>query len=176
MGYSTQYEQNLVALIKTLRVQYGSPNAKFVTASLGQTAQGATDGGGLILDAMENVADATKYPEFKGNVAAVYTDFEIIIIDTISLVDLRCMPPHARRVPCSSMPSMLYLVRMGLGMLINALLGAHGVRDADCNLLHNPMLCPNWGLGGLGAAGTPTRSSTPRAARAAITAKTPRLT
>ena len=118
MGYSTQYEQNLVALIKTLRVQYGSPNAKFVTASLGQTAQGATDGGGLILDAMENVADATKYPEFKGNVAAVYTDFEIIIIDTISLVDLRCMPPHARRVPCSSMPSMLYLVRMGLGMLI----------------------------------------------------------
>jgi hypothetical protein len=36
--------------------------------------QGATDGGGgLILDAMENVANATKYPEFKGNVAAVYT-------------------------------------------------------------------------------------------------------
>jgi len=73
MGLSTQYEKNLVSLIKQLRVQYNSPNAKFVTASLGQTAQGATDGGGLILDAMENVANPAKYPEFKGNVAAVYT-------------------------------------------------------------------------------------------------------
>jgi len=73
MGLATQYEKNLVALIKQLRVQYGSPNAKFVTASLGQTAQGATDGGGLILDAMENVANPAKYPQFKGNVAAVYT-------------------------------------------------------------------------------------------------------
>ena len=34
---------------------------------------GATDGGGLILEAMLNVANATKFPEFKGNVAAVYT-------------------------------------------------------------------------------------------------------
>ena len=30
-------------------------------------------GGGLILQAMEAVADGTKYPEFKGNVATVYT-------------------------------------------------------------------------------------------------------
>lgn len=74
MGLSTQYETNLVALIKQLRVQYGSPNAKFVTASLGQTKMGDTDGGGLILDAMLNVANATKYPAFKGNVAAVYTN------------------------------------------------------------------------------------------------------
>ena len=44
-----------------------------MTASLGQTVRGSTDGGGLILDAMENVANATKYPEFAGNVAAVYT-------------------------------------------------------------------------------------------------------
>jgi len=73
MGLATLYEKNLVRLIKQLRVQYGSPNAKFVTASLGQTVQGSKDGGGLILDAMENVANATKYPEFKGNVAAVYT-------------------------------------------------------------------------------------------------------
>lgn len=73
MGLSLQYEKNLVALIKSLRVQYSSPKAKFVTASLGQTVQGDKSGGGLILDAMENVADATKYPEFKGNVAAVYT-------------------------------------------------------------------------------------------------------
>merc|ERR1719473_2259334 len=73
MGLSTHYEQNLVALIKQLRVQYGAPKAKFVTASLGQTARGATDGGGLILDAMLAVANGTKYPEFEGNVAAVYT-------------------------------------------------------------------------------------------------------
>jgi len=50
-----------------------APNAKFVTASLGQTAMGATNGAGLILDAMLNVANSTKYPEFKDNVAAVYT-------------------------------------------------------------------------------------------------------
>ena len=73
MNLAGRYEQNLVALIKQLRLHYKAPNAKFVTASLGQTAKGATDGGGLILDAMLNVADGKKYPEFKGNVAAVYT-------------------------------------------------------------------------------------------------------
>lgn len=73
MGLASHYEDNLVRLIKQLRVQYGVPNAKFVTASLGQTVKGDTDGGGLILDAMLNVANATKYPEFKGNVAAVYS-------------------------------------------------------------------------------------------------------
>ena len=72
MGLSTHYEANLAALIRQLRVQYGAPKAPFVTASLGQTAQGAQDGGGLILDAMEAVANATKYPEFAGTVAAVY--------------------------------------------------------------------------------------------------------
>jgi hypothetical protein len=73
MELSTLYEANLVQLIKQLRLQYNSPNAKFVAASLGQTVQGAKDGGGLILDAMENVANASKYPEFKDTVAAVYT-------------------------------------------------------------------------------------------------------
>ena len=72
-GYVSHYEENLVALIKYLRVQYASPNAKFVTASLGQTVEGSTGGDGLILDAMKNVADATKYPDFKDNVAFVYT-------------------------------------------------------------------------------------------------------
>jgi len=74
MGLSTRYEYNLVNLIKTLRKQFNAPNAKFVTASLGQTVKGATDGGGLILDAMLAVDGTSgKYPEFKGNVAAVYT-------------------------------------------------------------------------------------------------------
>jgi hypothetical protein len=77
MGLSTHYEQNLVALIKQLRVQYNAPNAKFVTASLGQTKMpNVTEGGNadawarrntqpgdvLILEAMLNVANATKFP------------------------------------------------------------------------------------------------------------------
>jgi len=73
MGLASHYEDNLVRLIKQLRIQYGVPNAKFVTASLGQTVKGSTGGDGLILDAMLNVANATKYPEFKGNVATVYS-------------------------------------------------------------------------------------------------------
>ena len=71
---SSRYETNLVQLIKQLRKDFNAPNAKFVTASLGQTEKGATDGGGKILDAMLAVdGESGKYPEFKGNVAAVYT-------------------------------------------------------------------------------------------------------
>lgn len=68
-----RYEYNLVNFINSLRKDFNSPNAKFVTASLGQTVMGDTNGGGKILDAMLAVADAKKYPEFEGNVAAVYT-------------------------------------------------------------------------------------------------------
>lgn len=71
---SSRYERNLVHLIKQLRKDFNAPNAKFVCASLGQTEKGATDGGGKILDAMLAVdGESGKYPEFKGNVAAVYT-------------------------------------------------------------------------------------------------------
>ncbi len=71
---SSRYEKNLVHLIKQLRKDFDAPNAKFVCASLGQTEKGATDGGGKILDAMLAVdGDSGKYPEFKGNVASVYT-------------------------------------------------------------------------------------------------------
>lgn len=71
---SSRYEKNLVHLIKQLRKDFDAPNAKFVCASLGQTPKGATDGGGRILDAMLAVdGESGKYPEFKGNVAAVYT-------------------------------------------------------------------------------------------------------
>merc|ERR1712060_871184 len=73
-GLSDHYEQNLVLLIKALRKQFNAPNAPFVTASLGQTVKGATDGPGKILDAMFDVdGKSGKYPEFEGNVAAVYT-------------------------------------------------------------------------------------------------------
>merc|ERR1712010_382911 len=73
-GYFTRYEYNLVNLIMQLRKKFNAPNAKFVTASLGQTVKGSTGGDGKILDAMLAVdGESGKYPEFKGNVAAVYT-------------------------------------------------------------------------------------------------------
>lgn len=71
---SSRYEKNLVHLIKTLRKEFNAPKAKFVCASLGQTKKGATDGGGKILNAVLAVdGKSGKYPEFKGNVASVYT-------------------------------------------------------------------------------------------------------
>jgi hypothetical protein len=71
---SSRYEKNLVHLIKQLRKEFNAPKAKFVNASLGQTVKGATDGGGKILDAMLTVdGESGKYPEFKGNVASIYT-------------------------------------------------------------------------------------------------------
>lgn len=71
---SSRYEQNLAQLIRSLRREFNAPNAKFVCASLGQTQKGATDGGGKILEAINAVdGESGKYPEFKGNVAAVYT-------------------------------------------------------------------------------------------------------
>ncbi len=71
---ASRYELNLVNLIKQLRKDFNAPNAKFVSATLGQTKKGATDNGGKILDAMFAVdGKSGKYPEFKGNVATVYT-------------------------------------------------------------------------------------------------------
>ena len=71
---SSRYEKNLVHLVKQLRKDFNAPNAKFVCASLGQTEKGATDGGGKILNAMLALdGKSGKYPEFKGNVAAVYS-------------------------------------------------------------------------------------------------------
>merc|ERR1712000_783661 len=73
-GLASRYEFNLVALIKQLRKEFNAPKAKFVTASLGQTEKGSTSPDGEILDAMLAVdGKSGKYPEFAGNVAAVYT-------------------------------------------------------------------------------------------------------
>ena len=71
---SSRYEKNLVRLIEQLRKDFNSPQAKFVCATLGQTPRGASDNGGKILDAMMAVDGRSgKYPQFKGNVASVYT-------------------------------------------------------------------------------------------------------
>ena len=74
-GHAVQYEKNLVRLIKTLRKEFKAQDAKFVVATLGQTAKDAPSSNDkLILDAQLAVdGKSGKYPEFKGNVAAVYT-------------------------------------------------------------------------------------------------------
>ncbi|MGY8640094.1 MAG: sialate O-acetylesterase [Verrucomicrobiales bacterium] len=66
------YEQNLIQLIKSLRKDFDAPDAKFVTASLGQTEEGSQGGDGKILDAMKAVAQSDDV-ELKDDVAFVYT-------------------------------------------------------------------------------------------------------
>jgi len=71
---SAHYKTNLVHLIKQLRKDFKAPEAKFVCASLGQTSKVDTGNGRKILDAMLAVdSRSSSYPEFKGNVAAVYS-------------------------------------------------------------------------------------------------------
>lgn len=66
-----RYEQNLVRLIKTLRTDFDSPNAKFVLAT-GCGNPGREGFGLQIAEAQLAVdGDNGKYPEFKGNVKAV---------------------------------------------------------------------------------------------------------
>ena len=66
---------DLVRFIKHLRQDFNAPHAKFVLATLGEAKKGSDGNGGKILDAQLAVDGATgKYPEFKGNVATVYTN------------------------------------------------------------------------------------------------------
>ena len=74
-GHALQYEKNLVHLIKTLRREFKAPNAKFAVATLGQTAKDSAAGNEKLILEAQLAVDGTsgKYPEFKGNVATVYT-------------------------------------------------------------------------------------------------------
>ncbi len=73
-AHAVNYEKNLVTLIKALRQEFNSPNAKFVMATLGEATKGMNNNTGKIFDAMMTVdGKSGKYPEFKGNVSAVYT-------------------------------------------------------------------------------------------------------
>lgn len=68
-----RYEQNLVQLIKSLRADFDSPNAKFVLATgCGNTGR---EGFGLQIAEAQLAVDGLngKYPEFRGNVRAVDT-------------------------------------------------------------------------------------------------------
>jgi hypothetical protein len=70
--WSEPYEKNLVSFIKALRDDFDSPNAKFVLATLGEHTKGS---GNKIFDAHMAVdGKEGKYPEFKGNVATVYSN------------------------------------------------------------------------------------------------------
>ena len=58
----------------TLRREFNAPGARFVLATLGESQKGSKGPGGQVLDAQLAVDGETgKYPEFKGNVATVYT-------------------------------------------------------------------------------------------------------
>jgi hypothetical protein len=67
-----RYEQNLIQLIRALRKDFDSPDALFVSASLGQTKEGSSGGDGKILDAMKAVSKSSE-ADLKGKVGFVYT-------------------------------------------------------------------------------------------------------
>jgi hypothetical protein len=71
---AARYETNLVNFIKALRKDFNAPNAKFVLATLGEATKGCGGNGEKVLDAQLAVDGTTgKYPEFKGNVATVFS-------------------------------------------------------------------------------------------------------
>jgi hypothetical protein len=73
-GHAAHYEQNLVAFIKALRKEFNAPDAKFVCGTLGEAVKGGDGPTGKVLEGHLAVDGAAgKYPEFKGNVATVYT-------------------------------------------------------------------------------------------------------
>jgi hypothetical protein len=74
-AWASRYEQNLVQFIKALRKDFNAPDAKFVLATLGESKKGSGGNGGKVLDAQLAVDGASgKHPEFKGNVATVYSN------------------------------------------------------------------------------------------------------
>jgi Carbohydrate esterase, sialic acid-specific acetylesterase len=73
-GHAAHYETNLVNFIKALRKEFNVPSAKFVLATLGEAVHGSTGPGGNVLNAHLAVDGTSgKYPEFKENVATIYT-------------------------------------------------------------------------------------------------------
>ena len=74
-AHASRYELNLVRFIMQLRKDFNAPGAKFVCATLGQTKKNAGGNEGKILQAQLAVDGRSgKYPEFKGNVATVYSN------------------------------------------------------------------------------------------------------
>ncbi|MFN9196745.1 MAG: sialate O-acetylesterase [Planctomycetaceae bacterium] len=73
-GHAALYEANLVAFIQALRREFQAPNARFVCATLGEATKEGSGPTRAVLDAHLAVDGTSgKYPEFRGNVATVYT-------------------------------------------------------------------------------------------------------
>jgi len=73
-AHAARYETNLVNFIQALRRDFNAPKAPFVLGTLGDIKKGVGGNDGMILEAQLAVDGQTgKYPEFRGNVATVYT-------------------------------------------------------------------------------------------------------
>jgi len=73
-GHAAKYEENLVRFIKALRKDFNAPDAKFVLGTMGESVKGSGGKGGKVLEGHLAVDGTSgKYPEFKGNVATIYT-------------------------------------------------------------------------------------------------------
>lgn len=73
-GHASRYERNLVHFIKQVRKEFDAPDAKFVLATMGEVTQASGGNAGAILNAQLAVdGQSGQYPEFKGNVATIYT-------------------------------------------------------------------------------------------------------
>ena len=74
-GHVSRYEQNLVQMIEQVRRDFNAPNAPFVCATLGEARKGDSGRDGQVLAAQLAVDGGSgKYPQFKGNVATVYSN------------------------------------------------------------------------------------------------------
>ncbi len=73
-GYAAHYEKNLTAYIHALRKTLHAPKAPFVLGTLGEAVKGKMKGTErVILNAQLAVSNPAVNPDFKGNVATVYT-------------------------------------------------------------------------------------------------------
>ena len=73
--HAARYEQNLVNFIAALRKAFNAPNAKFVLGTMGESVKGSRGNGGMVLAGQLAVDGKDgRHPEFKGNVATVYTN------------------------------------------------------------------------------------------------------
>ena len=73
--HAARYEQNLVNFIAALRKAFNAPNAKFVLGTMGESVKGSGGNGGMVLAGQLAVDGKDgRHPEFKGNVATVYTN------------------------------------------------------------------------------------------------------
>lgn len=67
------YARNLEHFIKDIRKDLGVPHLPFVIANTGMGGDSAGPGGTKLMEDQLSLADASKYPQFEGNVGAVDT-------------------------------------------------------------------------------------------------------